>query len=84
MLDFFCGSGTTLEAAQSLGRKWIGVDSSEIAIAVARERMEKVCGAPAGESFQVVKAAEPDCAPILVLCENQSSTKKKKTARRKR
>lgn len=84
VLDFFCGSGTTLEAAQSLGRKWIGADSSEIAIAVARERMEKVCGAPAGESFQVVKAAEPDCAPILVLCENQSSTKKKKTARRKR
>lgn len=39
VLDCFCGSGTTLMAAQSQGRRWIGIDASEQAIAVARERL---------------------------------------------
>ena len=28
VLDCFAGSGTTLECANNLGRKWIGVDNS--------------------------------------------------------
>ena len=32
VLDCFCGSGTTLTAAQSHGRSWIGIDQSELAI----------------------------------------------------
>lgn len=38
VLDAFCGSGTTLVAANSLGRQWIGIDASPVAIAVVRER----------------------------------------------
>jgi len=26
VLDAFCGCGTTIHAAQKLGRKWIGID----------------------------------------------------------
>ncbi|GMU37638.1 MAG: site-specific DNA-methyltransferase [Phycisphaerae bacterium] len=37
--DFFCGSGTTLAAAQRLGRRWIGCDVCEAAVAVARRRL---------------------------------------------
>ena len=37
--DFFCGSGTTLVAAQRLGRKWMGCDVSERAVKLARRRM---------------------------------------------
>ena len=39
VLDCFCGSGTTLVAAQELNRRWIGIDQSEHAIKVAKERL---------------------------------------------
>lgn len=39
VLDAFCGSGTTLEAADQLSRKWIGIDSSPVAIAACRKRL---------------------------------------------
>lgn len=39
VLDCFCGSGTTLIAAQELKRNWIGIDKSEPAIKVAKKRL---------------------------------------------
>jgi len=39
VLDCFAGSGTTLVAAQSLNRNWIGIDKSEQAIKVAKKRL---------------------------------------------
>ena len=41
VLDFFCGSGTTLVAAEELGRNWIGVDKSEQAINVTKSKLSK-------------------------------------------
>lgn len=40
VLDFFCGSGTTLYAANQLGRKWIGIDASEAAIKTVQKKLE--------------------------------------------
>ncbi len=42
VLDCFCGSGTTLIAAQSLNRRWIGIDKSEQAIRVAQKRLHEL------------------------------------------
>ena len=39
VLDPFCGCGTALVAAQSLGRRWIGIDSSLVAVTLARRRL---------------------------------------------
>jgi site-specific DNA-methyltransferase (adenine-specific) len=39
VLDPFCGSGTTLAAAQMLGRAWIGIDANPQAIEVAGKRL---------------------------------------------
>ncbi|HTX30806.1 MAG TPA: site-specific DNA-methyltransferase [Solirubrobacteraceae bacterium] len=37
--DFFCGSGTTLVAAEQLGRHWIGCDLGRFAIHTTRKRL---------------------------------------------
>ena len=39
VLDPFCGSGTVLVAAERVGRRWVGVDSDEVAVGVARKRL---------------------------------------------
>lgn len=39
VLDPFCGSGTTVVAARSRGRRAIGIDVSEAAVAIARSRL---------------------------------------------
>ncbi len=54
ILDAFCGCGTTLESAQSLNRRWIGIDVSHTAIRVVQERVAKIVGAPT-EIYGVVE-----------------------------
>jgi adenine-specific DNA-methyltransferase len=39
VLDAFCGSGTTLLAAEELNRRWIGIDNSSSAIKTASRRL---------------------------------------------
>lgn len=38
VLDCFCGSGSTLYASMMSGRKWIGIDQSEVAIETTKGR----------------------------------------------
>ncbi len=44
VLDPFCGCGTTLAAAQNLGRRWIGVDISATAIDIVQDRRLRPMG----------------------------------------
>ena len=39
VLDPFCGCGTTVHAAQKLGRRWIGIDVTHLAIGLIRRRL---------------------------------------------
>lgn len=39
VMDCFCGSGGTLVAAEEMGRRWIGIDESELAIDISRKRL---------------------------------------------
>ncbi len=42
VLDCFCGSGTTLQAANQLGRRWIGIDQSDEAIRISEKRLNEM------------------------------------------
>jgi len=39
VLDFTCGSGTTLLACQNLNRKWIGIELNEEYCKIAKNRL---------------------------------------------
>ena len=40
VLDPFCGCGTAVHAAQKLGRQWIGIDITHLAISLIEKRMK--------------------------------------------
>ncbi len=44
ILDPFCGCGTAIAAAQNLGRKWIGIDITHLAISLQKYRMQQSYG----------------------------------------
>jgi site-specific DNA-methyltransferase (adenine-specific) len=51
VLDPFCGCGTSIAAAQKLGRRWIGIDITHLSIALMKYRLEKMFS---GIEFEVV------------------------------
>ncbi len=40
VLDPFCGCGTTVHAAQKLGRQWLGIDVTHLAISLIERRLK--------------------------------------------
>jgi DNA modification methylase len=57
ILDAYCGCGTTLEAAQRLNRRWIGVDISQTAVRVVQNRLRKI-GAPPTQIHGMVNSED--------------------------
>jgi len=51
VLDPFCGCGTTIAAAQKLGRRWIGIDLTHLSIALQRYRLEQMYP---GITFEII------------------------------
>ncbi|MEE4154592.1 MAG: DNA methyltransferase [Erythrobacter sp.] len=41
VLDPFCGCGTAVHAAQKLGRQWVGIDVTHLAIGLIEKRMSQ-------------------------------------------
>lgn len=58
VLDPFCGCGTTIDAAQKLGRRWIGIDVTHLAISLIKARLYHTYGDEA--SYEVI--GEPTTA----------------------
>jgi DNA modification methylase len=44
VLDPFCGCGTSIDAAQRLGRRWIGIDIAFVAIGIIQQRLRHYHG----------------------------------------
>ena len=55
VLDPFCGCGTAVVAAQKLGRQWIGIDITHLAIGLVKRRLEDTFG----DSLQFQVIGEP-------------------------
>ena len=64
VLDPFCGCGTTIAAAQKLGRRWIGIDITHLAITLMKKRLLDAFGTVA--IFDVVgePTSPPDAAAL--------------------
>lgn len=54
VLDPFCGCGTTVDAAQRMGRRWIGIDISYLAVDLIETRLLDAHGVEVLETFQIV------------------------------
>jgi len=59
VLDPFCGSGTTVAVAQRLGRRWIGIDITHLAIGLMKHRLRDSFGD--GVDYEVI--GEPVSLP---------------------
>lgn len=55
VLDPFCGCGTTVHAAQKLGRRWIGIDVTYLAINLIKRRLRDAFG----EDVQFEEMGQP-------------------------
>jgi DNA modification methylase len=58
VLDPFCGCGTTVQVAQKLNRRWIGIDITHLAIGLIKTRLDDSYGHDIGEPTDVAGAAQ--------------------------
>ncbi len=54
VLDPFCGCGTAIDAAQGLGRRWIGIDITHLAVSLMKYRLKDRYELEAGEDYDVI------------------------------
>lgn len=70
VLDPFAGCGTAVVAAQALGRRWIGIDITHLAVALVRERLHRAFRATFPDPRDLPVIGEPvDLAGAKALAE---------------
>jgi site-specific DNA-methyltransferase (adenine-specific) len=55
VLDPFGGCGTTIDAAEKLGRKWIGIDITQLATSLIKNRLRDTYG----DKIEIITIGEP-------------------------
>lgn len=69
VLDPFCGCGTTIAAAQKLGRTWLGIDITHLSIALQKYRLKDAFGLVAGKDYDI-KGEPADLASAAQLAQD--------------
>jgi site-specific DNA-methyltransferase (adenine-specific) len=70
VLDPFAGCGTTIDAAQEMGRRWIGIDITHLSIGLIKHRLVGRYGQEIGQTYRVVgEPADIDGARELAKTE---------------
>ncbi len=54
VLDPFCGCGTAVAVAQKLGRQWLGIDVTHLAVALMKNRLKTAFDLEPGRDYAVV------------------------------
>lgn len=54
ILDPFCGCGTTVDAAQELGHRWVGIDITHLAIGLIKHRLADRYGPEIAATYRVI------------------------------
>ncbi len=54
VLDPFCGCGTTVQVAQKLNRRWIGIDITHLAIGLIKTRLDDTFGPQVRTTYEVI------------------------------
>ncbi len=61
VLDPFCGCGTAVASAQKLGRRWIGIDITHLAVNLIKSRLRDAFGDEVRDTYEVI--GEPVSLP---------------------
>ena len=70
ILDPFCGCGTTINVAERLGRRWIGIDITHIAIALIKNRLQDTFG-PELSPYDVIGAPKDLASAKALAAQNR-------------
>jgi site-specific DNA-methyltransferase (adenine-specific) len=54
VLDPFCGCGTTVQVAQRLNRRWIGIDITHLAIGLIKKRLSDAFGPQVRDTYEII------------------------------
>lgn len=79
VLDPFCGSGTTLEAACRNGRRWIGIDKSQLAIDTTMKRLKIDDGSIFGKGIEMMDLADK-AKVVFYKMSNEKARRRKPSA----
>jgi site-specific DNA-methyltransferase (adenine-specific) len=69
VLDPFCGCGTAVDAAEKLGREWVGIDITYLAVNLIQARLRRDQGLQSGKDY-VLEGTPTDLAGAHYLFEH--------------
>jgi DNA modification methylase len=71
VLDPFCGCGTTVQVAQRLNRRWIGIDITHLAIGLIKNRLSDTFGPEIKTTYNVIGEPTDYAGAATLATENK-------------
>ncbi|MGA7829851.1 MAG: DNA methyltransferase [Terracidiphilus sp.] len=71
ILDPFCGCGTTVQVAQRLNRRWIGIDITHLAIGLIKKRLLDAFGPEIKTTYDVIGEPTDYAGAAQLAAENK-------------
>jgi site-specific DNA-methyltransferase (adenine-specific) len=71
VLDPFCGCGTTVQVAQRLNRRWVGIDITHLAIGLIKKRLTDAFGPEIKSTYDVIGEPTDYAGAAALAAENK-------------